>query len=259
MEKFKNIPQDLKKILKNSNIKSVSHGCSDAQVCLIETLSESPKCYLKRGLPGTLEREKSILVWLKDKLPVPKVLYYSKAERDYLLIEGIKGVDLVSALSYLSSENVVSLLAEGLRMFQGVDINGCPFNMRFAQKLEETKSLVERKLIKIEDFEPENLEKSLEEIYRQLLLGKPESEDLAFTHGDYCFPNIIINDGKISGFIDLERGGIADRYQDIAIAVRSIRHNLQSEKYVKLFLDACGCENANFSKINYYILLDELF
>jgi len=57
----------------------------------------------------------------------------------------------------------------------------------------------------------------------------------------------------------LGRGGVADRYQDIALAVRSIRHNLKSEKFVELFLDAYGLKNVDFSKIDYYILLDELF
>lgn len=55
------------------------------------------------------------------------------------------------------------------------------------------------------------------------------------------------------------RGGVADRYQDIALAVRSIRHNLKSEKFVELFLDAYELKNVDFSKIDYYILLDELF
>ena len=39
--------------------------------------------------------------------------------------------------------------------------------------------------------------------------------------------NIFLKDGEITGFIDLERAGIADKWQDIALAIRSIEFNLK--------------------------------
>jgi len=259
MQNLKDLPFDLKKFLRNRTFKEDKIGCSDANIYLLKSSKDKENFYLKTGLTGTLEREKNILDWLKDKLPVPEVLYYSKAERDYLLIEEIKGMDLVKESSYLNPEKVVFLIAEGLCMIHKVDISKCPFNMRLAVKLNEAKNLVEKELVGRENFEPENLQKSPQEIYQELLASIPKSENLVFTHGDYCLPNIIIKKGKINGFVDLGRGGVADRYQDIALAVRSIRHNLKSEKFVELFLDAYGLKNVDFSKIDYYILLDELF
>ena len=88
--------------------------------------------------------EKNILDWLKDKLPVSEVLYYSKAERDYLLFEEIKRMDLVKESSYLNPEKVVFLIAEGLCMIHKVDISKCSFNMRLAVKLNEAKNSVEK-------------------------------------------------------------------------------------------------------------------
>jgi len=55
-------------------------------------------------------------------------------------------------------------------------------------------------------------------LLQELLDKKPAGEDLIFTHVDYCLPNIIINNWDISGFIDWDSGGIAGRYQDLALA-----------------------------------------
>ncbi len=43
--------------------------------------------------------------------------------------------------------------------------------------------------------------------------------------GAYCLPNIFMKDNKVSGYIDLGRGGLADKYQDIALCYRSLLHN----------------------------------
>jgi aminoglycoside phosphotransferase len=118
---------------------------------------------------------------------------------------------------------------------------------------------LKKRLVGRENFEPENLQKSPQEIYQELLARIPKSEDLVFTHGDYCLPNIIAKNCRIRGFTDLGMAGIGDRYQDLALAVRSIRYNLKAEKCVRLFLDKYGLKDVDFSKIDYYILLDELF
>ncbi len=64
---------------------------------------------------------------------------------------------------------------------------------------------------------------------------------------------------KTSGFIDFGRAGISDRYQDIALAVRSCIRNFQTDCYIPLFLQEYGITNPDVSKITYYRLLDKLF
>ena len=92
-------------------------------------------------------------------------------------------------------------------------------------------------------------------------------EDIVLTHGDYCLPNIFANGDRISGFIDLGKVGPADRWQDIAIAIRSLDHNFDGRYFSgepifdfkpQMFLDALGVE-MNEEKYRYYYLLDELF
>ncbi len=75
---------------------------------------------------------------------------------------------------------------------------------------------------------------------------------------DYCLPNVFFHKGKVTGFIDLGRAGISDKCQDIALCVRSLEHNLKNKKYTDLLFQCLNIE-PNYEKINYYILLDELF
>jgi aminoglycoside phosphotransferase len=57
---------------------------------------------------------------------------------------------------------------------------------------------------------------------------------------------------------DWGRAGIADRYQDIALAIRSIGYNF-GNAYVQAFLDAYGLTAVDEAKVHYYQLMDEFF
>ena len=90
---------------------------------------------------------------------------------------------------------------------------------------------------------------------------------MVFTHGDLSLPNILVKNNRVSGFIDLGKMGIADRWQDIAICYRSLKHNFEGnfnggfpyEGYSpEMLFEKLGIA-ADPDKLRYYILLDELF
>ena len=94
------------------------------------------------------------------------------------------------------------------------------------------------------------------------------------SHGDYCLPNLFGVGERVTGFIDLGRSGVGDKWCDIAICFRSLNHNYSGkyqkkyqEKYQKkanmvydemLLFRELGIK-PDWEKIKYYILLDELF
>ena len=128
---------------------------------------------------------------------------------------------------------------------------------------------VEHDLVNMDNVEPdtfgENGFQSPAHLLDWLEHNKPE-EDIVLSHGDYCLPNIFIKDGKISGFLDLGKTGCADRYQDIALCYRSLKHNYEGKYGDRTYerfdpdslFDQLGIA-PNWDKIRYYTLLDELF
>ena len=59
-------------------------------------------------------------------------------------------------------------------------------------------------------------------------------------HGDYCLPNIILNDWKFSGFIDVGNGGVGDRHIDLFWGAWTLNFNLHTEAYRDRFFDVYG-------------------
>lgn len=61
-------------------------------------------------------------------------------------------------------------------------------------------------------------------------------------HGDFCLPNILVKDGKVSGFIDLGDAGIGDPWRDYAWCIWSLEYNLKTDAYTGLLLEKLGIE-----------------
>jgi kanamycin kinase len=59
-------------------------------------------------------------------------------------------------------------------------------------------------------------------------------------HGDYCLPNILLDDWNFSGFIDLGNGGVGDRHVDLFWGAWSLFFNLKTDRYRDRFFDAYG-------------------
>ena len=59
-------------------------------------------------------------------------------------------------------------------------------------------------------------------------------------HGDYCLPNIMLKDWKLSGFIDLINGGVGDRHIDVLWDIWTLKYNIGTAKYTDRFIDVYG-------------------
>lgn len=235
-------------------------GCSTSQVFRLEK-TDSESLYLKietRTDCSELQEEKLRLGWLGGRLPVPEVrLFDSDDKCHYLLISEIEGAAASDDLCRNEPEKVVEQLASGLETIHNLPIADCPFDLTLDKKIEQARRNIEHRLVDESDFDAARQGRTAGDLFRELIATKPAREDLVFTHGDFCLPNIILKDWRVNGFIDWGRAGIADRYQDIALLARSVAHNFGAEWQTVLFeiLDI----EPDFEKIEFYMLLDEFF
>lgn len=240
----------------------ITLGMSGADVYKLR--SSAGVMYLKvqkQSKPGmeSLEEEKARLGWLQGRLAVPSVLAYeSDGNREYLLMSEIQGTNASDSSFQDRLPELMGLLAAGLKSIHAVPAGGCPFVRLLDAKLREATYRVAHGLVDEAEFDACRQGRKAAELMGELMRERPADEDLVFTHGDYCLPNIIIQEGKVSGFIDWGRGGVADRYQDLALAARSIEYNF-GRAWVAPFLAAYGITEADEAKLRYYRLLDEFF
>lgn len=251
------LPNEIRSYINGMELAKDNIGQSNAKVYSFRDSKQ--ELYLKIEKKNEeFNREQAVMKWLQNKLPVPNIINISHSgEIDYLLMSKVHGTMSCEQVKLLNPEETIKALANGLMKFHSINIKECPFDSRLQVKLSIAKKRIDNNKVDMDDWEEDNNFKSPEELYKYLIHNQPK-EELVFTHGDYCFPNVFIQGDEATGFIDLGRSGIADRWQDIALCVRSIRHNFRNKDYTHLLFEYLDIE-PDYEKIKYYILLDELF
>ena len=256
-----NASSTLSELISSGNAIPVSSGYSNARVYRIAR--PDGDLFVKvRARDGfdVLARERDVLIWLKGKALVAEVVAFRQSGDDECLVtSAVAGHDCVAVneLRLQAPEQIVEALAAGLLHVHSIPVGDCPFDQTVAEKLARARKYIALGLIDDADIDAEWRGMTVPGIYRYLVENNRYETDLVFTHGDYCLPNVLLSAGEISGFIDLATAGVADRYNDLAIASRSIRHNLGHE-FEELFFECYGLREVNLEAIRYYRALDEL-
>ena len=95
-------------------------------------------------------------------------------------------------------------------------------------------------------WQPAEVARVLGEILRQL--HSTAAEDCPFglkkrghvlIHGDYCLPNVLVMDRKLSGLVDVGRSGLGNPEDDLAAGVWTLQYNY-GKGFARTFLEAYG-------------------
>jgi aminoglycoside 3'-phosphotransferase-2 len=206
---------------------------------------------------AALFSEAARLRWLcSSGVLAPEVIAVAEAQGYvWLVMECLPGENAVDSIAPPAAK--VRQLANALQEMHALDVQACPFDETTSAKLARAKLRVKLKQVDEDDIKDET-GKSGAELLRELEHLRPATENVVVTHGDACLENIMLNAGRFSGFIDCGRLGRSDRYQDLALACRSISEQIGAE-WIEPFLRIYGVASLDMARARFYVLLDELF
>ena len=269
-EKLPKLPDSVKKLVEGKHFTVDDVGKSGSQIFIFGDSVLKIVPYDEKNDVGI-----KTMRWLEGKLPVPKILAYEADEdsadvrKHYILMSKVPGKMSCDEYYMDNPRELVKMLAKALKLLWSVDVTDCPFERSLDVELAEARYRVENNLVDVEDAEPttfgEGGFKDPAELLAWLEENKPEYEPV-LSHGDFCLPNVFIENGEISGYIDLNDCGIGDKWRDIALCYRSLKHNfdgtfggkVRADFNPDILLEELGFP-PNYDKMKYYILLDELF
>ncbi len=257
-------PKKISELISGEDYETDSIGMSDSSIRLFRD-----KVLKVQKKSRESENEYRMMLWLEDKLPVPKVIAYEQMGNFSYLLMSKCGGEMACEQKFMENpKKLAVMLAGGLKSLWNIDISDCPADWSLKNKLSDAKYNVEHGLVDLEHAEKDTFGKdgfqNPEKLLQWLYDNQPK-EELVLSHGDYCLPNIFFEGDRV-GYIDLGRTGIADKWCDIAICYRSLLHNYAGKYngraysgWDELFLfQELGIE-PDMEKLKYYILLDELF
>jgi len=222
-----------------------------------------PTLYLKCGagrVASDLVAEMARLEWLAGRLPVPAVRHFVRAPgAAYLLTTAVPGQ---SAYDYLvehpeQQTETVTALARFLRTVHALPLADCPYHAGHELRLADARRHIEAGLVPTDDFDEEHEGWTPEQVWTAMVGLLPLPFDRAVTHGDFSLGNVLLEDGRVTGCIDVGRAGAADPYQDLAILWRNLEEfggAAQRELW-----RAYGIAAPDERKLRFHLCLDEFF
>ena len=263
MEHRRNFPPAIEKWTKGKPYLADDVGRSESQVLLFDDMVLKIEKVCEAS-----ERERQMMTWLQEKLPVPRVLAFAREDGDqYLLMTKLSGAMAFDA-SFSDKKEVARALAMGLLAWWSVDTTDCPVKNGLSEKLEEAKARMDSKPLTAlpDDLKARLGLSTFAELWQYLDEHRFE-EELVLSHGDYCLPNVFLENGAPVGFLDLGHAGVADRWSDLADCLWSMGYNFcelggMSEndfaECKKVFFSTLGLE-CDEKKLQYYDLLGAFF
>jgi kanamycin kinase len=202
--------------------------------------------YLKTASKGALSREAELTRYFHGKKLAPDVLAYISHKRDFMLTERVRGEDMTFRKYLDEPKKLCELSGALLRELHEADFSACPVQNHTARYIETAKKNREKGLYDL-SFAPEF--KTADEAYSYLTANAHLLKNEVLLHGDYCLPNVMLDNWSFSGFIDVGNGGVGDRHVDLFWGVWTLEFNLGTDEYRRRFLDAYGRDKIEEEKL----------
>ncbi len=196
--------------------------------------------YLKSATSGMLAREAEMTKYYHSLGWGARVLDYISEGGDFLLVSRVPGEDCIHPDFLREPKRLTDTVAIALRRLHETDFSACPIKDRTAEYVSLAEENYRTGNYDSSHFPDSFGYRSADEAIRALREGRELLRCDTLIHGDYCLPNIMLDNWRLSGFIDVGCGGVGDRHIDIFWALWSLAFNLGTDSYTDRFLDAYG-------------------
>lgn len=257
------VPEKILALLQNKTGHADQIGMSGSSVTIFDD------CVLK--VSSNIEKASdtaAVMQWLVGKLPAPHLLYHEIADgNSWTLMSKVPGHMCCDERYMRQPTLLLEGLTEAIARLWETNPKSCPRTTTVADLLTEAACRVENGLVDLENTEPETFGpggfRDPEHLLQWLTDHIPES-NLVLSHGDFCLPNIFMDQGRFSGFVDMDDFGIGEKWRDIALCWRSLKHNCDGHYGAYYPIDpntlfAALQIKPDWDQIRFHLLLDELF
>lgn len=231
-------------------LRALSSGCPvydsscspGAQVLYIE---RDGGYYLKSAPKGELAQEARMTAYFYAKGLGPEALQYLSEERDWLLTRRVPGEDCTHAAYLSEPKRLCDALAASLRRLHELDAGDCPVQDKTAAYREMVQRRYASGQYDTSHFPDSFGYTSAQEAWSVVERYGGLLRHDVLVHGDYCLPNVMLENWRLSGLIDVGGSGLGDRHIDLFWGVWSLQFNLKTDAYRARFLDAYGRDKAD--------------
>ncbi|MGT2754427.1 aminoglycoside 3'-phosphotransferase [Streptococcus ovis] len=234
-------PKAFDKFTKNSII----YDSSSSPAACVYFIDKDQRYFLKKATKGSLEKEVALTRYFASQGLAQEVIDYVSDDQDWLLTAKVEGEDASSAQYLANPKKLCQTLAECMSQLHALTVDENLVGNRTREYLKAVEAGYQ-----VGNFDSHYLfshqkKTDRSSAYKKVLEYSPCLETDTLIHGDFCLPNIILNDWQFQAMIDWDSAGLGDKHIDLFWTVWSLAYNLQTNRYRDYFLDSYGRGNIN--------------
>jgi kanamycin kinase len=198
--------------------------------------------YLKTAPKGSLKTEASMARYFHRLELGPELCAYESREQDWLLTRRAVGEDCTHPRYLEDPKRLCEATALLLRRLHDLPAESCPISDRTADYIATAQRNHRAGKFDSSLFPGVWGFGTAEEAWTLVAQNAHLLQCDTLLHGDYCLPNVMLDNWKFSAFIDVGNGGIGDRHIDLFWGIWTLYFNLKTDRFTDRFLDAYGRE-----------------
>ena len=232
----KNIfPVEIQKIIGNNPVETDDVGRSGALVAFVGS-----DLVLKKTTKGKLQNAYLMQSFFHHHGLAPEVVFYLSEDFDYLISARALGKSAIDQENLTHPARLAGAMGEFLLKIHSLPVDDCPVKNLTDNLYEEFARSVQRNEGVYQHIADYLGIKTLEEAKAAAESARTLLKNDTVLHGDYCLPNIMLENLVGKHVIDVGEGGAGDKHFDLFWGLWSLSYNLKTDAYREDFLAAYG-------------------